>query len=94
MRELGEETGLPWQSAVSPVALDAVAVDIDVHAIPAQPAKGEPAHWHADFRFAYWVREPAITLQVEEVTAFAWRPPADLPTPRLAGSVAAVSAAG
>ncbi|UBU14270.1 NUDIX hydrolase [Nonomuraea gerenzanensis] len=90
LRELEEETGLPWRHAVSPPAPDLIPVDIDVHYIPANPSKGESAHLHADFRFGFRVQPSAITIQAEEVTAFAWRPPTDLPTPRLAASVAAV----
>jgi 8-oxo-dGTP pyrophosphatase MutT (NUDIX family) len=83
LRELEEEAGLPWQHAVSPPTLDVIPVDIDVHEIPANPGKGEPAHVHADFRFAFWVKETTIIIQPEEVTAYAWRPVSDLPTPRL-----------
>ena len=90
LRELEEETGIPWQHAVSPPAHDVAPVDIDVHEIPANAAKGEPAHWHADFRYAFWVKDTPITLQLEEVTAAAWRGPADLPTARLTASVAAI----
>ncbi|WP_326644942.1 NUDIX domain-containing protein [Nonomuraea fuscirosea] len=90
LRELEEETGIPWQHAVSPPAHDVIPVDVDVHEIPANPAKPEPAHWHADFRFAFWVKDTPITLQTEEVTAFGWRSPADLPTVRLADSVGAI----
>ncbi|MGW5681565.1 NUDIX hydrolase [Nonomuraea sp. NPDC003754] len=91
LRELAEETGLPWQHVVprSPVH-NIIPVDIDVHEIPANPAKGEPAHFHADFRFAFWAKESSISIQPEEVVAFSWRPPADLPTARLAKSVAAI----
>lgn len=90
LRELEEETGLPWQHAVSPPAHDVIPVDVDVHEIPANPAKGEPAHWHADFRFAFWAKESTISIQPEEIVAFAWRASSDLPTPRLAASVAAI----
>ncbi|MEV0968529.1 NUDIX hydrolase [Microtetraspora glauca] len=90
LRELEEETGIPWQHAVSPPAHDVAPVDIDVHEIPANPAKDEPAHLHADFRFAFWVKDTTIALQVEEVAAFAWRPASELPTARLAASVAAI----
>ncbi|MGH3117792.1 MAG: NUDIX hydrolase, partial [Gaiellales bacterium] len=62
-------------------------VDIDVHAIPANPAKGEPAHWHADFRYAFWVKEPVIRLQLEEVDGYAWRPLTDAPTTKLANKI-------
>lgn len=90
LRELEEETGIPWQHAVSPPAHDVVPVDIDVHEIPANPAKDEPEHLHADFRYAFWTKDSQISIQLDEVTAFSWRSPADLPTPRLAAGVAAV----
>ena len=89
LRELEEETGIPWQQAVSPPALDTTPLDIDVHEIPANPAKGEPAHCHADFRFAFWVRDADVRVQLEEVTAFAWRDPSDLHTARLTEKVVA-----
>lgn len=47
VREAEEETGL----AVARLTDDAVPFDIDCHAIPANPRKGEPAHWHIDFRY-------------------------------------------
>ncbi|WP_211266875.1 NUDIX hydrolase [Nonomuraea candida] len=90
LRELEEETAIPWQHAVSPPTHDVIPVDIDVHEIPANAAKQEPAHLHADFRFAFWAKDSEISIQPDEVIAFAWRPPADLPTPRLAAGVAAV----
>ncbi|MEV4246945.1 NUDIX domain-containing protein [Streptosporangium canum] len=83
LRELEEETGIPWQHAVSPPAHDVVPLDVDVHEIPANPAKGEPQHLHADFRFAFWVKDTAVSIQVEEVSAFAWRDRSELPTARL-----------
>jgi 8-oxo-dGTP pyrophosphatase MutT (NUDIX family) len=89
LRELEEEAGICWQHALAPPAMDVVPVDIDVHEIPAAPAKGEPAHWHADFRFAVWTGSAEVELQVEEVTAFDWRDPGDLHTPRLIAKVAA-----
>jgi 8-oxo-dGTP pyrophosphatase MutT (NUDIX family) len=83
LRELEEETGIPWQVAVSPPAMDIVPADIDIHLIPANPAKGEPEHWHADFRYALWVKNPDVQLQLDEVTDYAWRSPAELQTARL-----------
>ncbi|MBA9001941.1 NUDIX hydrolase [Thermomonospora cellulosilytica] len=90
LRELAEETGISWQDAVAPPGDDITPLDIDVHAIPANPAKGEPEHWHADFRWVLRVREPKVVLQAEEVDGYAWRPRADAPTPRLAAKLAAL----
>jgi 8-oxo-dGTP pyrophosphatase MutT (NUDIX family) len=92
LRELAEETGIRWQQAVSPPDLDSIPLDIDVHHIPANPAKGEPAHWHADFRFAFWVTDPGVRLQIEEVSDYAWRQPSSLQTTRLAAKVARLAA--
>ncbi|WP_188187510.1 NUDIX hydrolase [Nonomuraea sp. SYSU D8015] len=83
LRELEEETGIPWQHAVSPPTHDVIPLDIDVHVIPANAAKGEPEHFHADFRFAFWAKDSDIRLQLEEVSDYAWRELSDLPTPRL-----------
>jgi hypothetical protein len=44
----------------------------------------------ARFRFAFWATDAQIAPQLEEVIAVAWRSPADLPTARLADSVAAI----
>ncbi|QVQ50588.1 NUDIX domain-containing protein [Spiractinospora alimapuensis] len=93
LRELEEETGIPWQRAVSPPAHDVVPVDIDIHTIPANPTKAEPEHLHFDFRYAHWVDNTDVRLQLEEVTDFAWRPPTDLPT-KLASKLAPVTPTG
>ncbi|GAA1004972.1 hypothetical protein Aple_035630 [Acrocarpospora pleiomorpha] len=90
LRELEEETGIPWQRAVSPPSSDVVPLDIDVHTIPANAGKGEPEHLHADFRFAFWVKPTVIELQLAEVVDYAWRPAEDLPTVRLSSAVAAL----
>ena len=83
LRELEEETGIGWQQAVSPLSTDPGPVDVDLHGIPASPGKDEPAHWHADFRYAFKVESPQIRLQLDEVSDYAWRRPSNLPTPRL-----------
>jgi 8-oxo-dGTP pyrophosphatase MutT (NUDIX family) len=89
LRELAEETGIPRHGAL-PVHDDnqqATPIDIDIHPIPANPDKGEPAHWHADFRYAFRVRASQVRLQAEEVDGYAWRPPTEAPTARLAAKL-------
>lgn len=50
MRELHEETGM--RGALNAWHLQhAHPLDIDAHPIPASPHRGEPAHWHYDFRY-------------------------------------------
>jgi 8-oxo-dGTP pyrophosphatase MutT (NUDIX family) len=70
VRELIEETGITLTaSPVSPLP-----VHIDVHPIPANPAKNEDAHQHIDFRYLFRAEgEQSVQLQAEEVSAWAWR---------------------
>jgi 8-oxo-dGTP pyrophosphatase MutT (NUDIX family) len=79
LREVAEETGVNTLSA-HPVFGSAIPLDIDSHPIPANPRKGEAAHWHHDY--AYLVIAPrdegSLTPQLDEVSGVAWRPVADL----------------
>jgi len=87
IRELAEETGI---DASQVVPLGGEPVDIDAHEIPANPAKGEPAHTHYDFRFPMRISEPdglhGVSLQLDEVTAYRWVRASDL-GPNLAEKV-------
>jgi hypothetical protein len=65
-----------------------IPLDIDIHAIPVNTAKSEPGHWHADFRYAFWVNAPQVDIQLAEVDGYAWRPRSDAPTPKLAAKIA------
>ncbi|MFS1298203.1 NUDIX hydrolase [Streptosporangium longisporum] len=80
LRELAEETGMP-AAAVTPAGDRPVHVDI--HPIPANPAKGEPNHRHIDFRFLLHTADAVGPLQTEEVTAAAWREVDDISDPVL-----------
>ncbi|MEV7157047.1 NUDIX domain-containing protein [Streptomyces misionensis] len=75
LREVCEETGLrPGDLCLTPQFLGA-PIDIDVHDIDANPAKGEGAHQHFDFRFAFYLvpeQHPPLALQDEEVTGARW----------------------
>lgn len=70
LRELAEETGISGDQVE---AADGVPLHIDVHAIPANDAKGEPEHLHFDFRFLFRTTADAVELQEEEVTAYSWQ---------------------
>lgn len=70
LRELAEETGIP-AATVTPAGDR--PIHIDIHPIPANPAKGEPDHRHIDFRFLLRTANTVGRLQAEEVTAAAWR---------------------
>lgn len=72
LRELVEETGI----AASVAPLSPRPVHIDVHDIPANEAKGEPAHRHADVRYLFRTTgHVEVTLQEEEVSEWEWRSP-------------------
>jgi 8-oxo-dGTP pyrophosphatase MutT (NUDIX family) len=78
-REVAEETGItalePFAGGSPPI----VPLDIDTHAIPARPAKGEDAHRHHDFAYlAVAASCDGLAPQVEEVLAVRWLPLADL----------------
>jgi 8-oxo-dGTP pyrophosphatase MutT (NUDIX family) len=64
LRELAEETGIN-PGLVTPVS--PVPLHIDVHPIPANPAKDEPEHQHFDFRFLFRAGADVAALQAKEV---------------------------
>ena len=83
-REAIEETGLVTTDPRATPDVRPVPVDIDVHPIPANDEKGEPDHYHADFRYVVDVADGAIELQADEVTDWRWADPAQISNPRLA----------
>jgi 8-oxo-dGTP pyrophosphatase MutT (NUDIX family) len=75
-REVEEETGIPLDRLT---LVDDIPVDVDVHPIPANDARGEPEHEHFDLRFVFTVPDgAAVRLQAEEVHDFAWLPLAEI----------------
>lgn len=69
-REVVEETGI---AAGSLALVDPVPLDIAVHAIPANPAKGEGPHLHFDLRYGFTCpADPPTRPQADEVDAVAW----------------------
>jgi 8-oxo-dGTP pyrophosphatase MutT (NUDIX family) len=76
-RELREETGL-GDGQVTLLGDPALPLAIDAHRIPANPAKGEPEHWHFDFRYAFRLDGTSdsaeVELQLEEVSDHRWIP--------------------
>ncbi|MFF3767342.1 NUDIX domain-containing protein [Streptomyces sp. NPDC001922] len=97
LREVCEEAGIrPGDLCLTPQFLGA-PIDIDVHDIDANPAKGEPAHQHFDFRFAFYLtaeQPPPLALQDEEVSGAQWLPFADVRSPTLRAKLLAAEAKG
>lgn len=78
LKEAEEETGL---FDLAPIHQG--IFDVDVHAIPARPAKGsrgaEPAHFHYDVRFAFRAPEGASLTLSDESHAVRWVAREDVP---------------
>jgi len=70
-REAIEETGI---GALTPIETDGALLDIDSHAIPANPSRNEPAHIHHDLRYGFWGDESSrLAANAAEVRAARWR---------------------
>ncbi len=76
-REVAEETGLSpndyeWMSDRSGLRI----FDLDTHAIPACPEKGEGEHYHHDVRFFLRLQHAARRVQLDsrETIGFRWVP--------------------
>lgn len=74
-REVFEETGVedivlhPWCIEHN------LPLDIDTHAVPANPAKGEGPHFHHDFRYLAIARNVGeLVAQEAEVDGVRWAP--------------------
>ncbi|MDT7514516.1 NUDIX hydrolase [Rhodoferax mekongensis] len=71
-REVEEETGVQVCGAQDQT-LDAPLIDIDSHAIPANPGKGEGVHVHHDFLYLFRGDATApLSPQWEEVQGVRW----------------------
>lgn len=75
LRALQQETGIRPDAVVPWPGLDGLPLDISVHEIDADPARGEPARQHYDLRFCFRLRDdPVIVFQAEDVSGWQWRP--------------------
>ncbi|MFT5290910.1 MAG: 8-oxo-dGTP pyrophosphatase MutT (NUDIX family) [Planctomycetota bacterium] len=76
LREAIEESG------IADLKIDPRPVDLDVHSIPARPAKGarpaEPEHLHLDVRFLVYAPLEAKLVISEESKDLAWVHPEEL----------------
>lgn len=85
VREVHEETGIPAAQLCHTTAFCHDPADIDVHPVDSNPAKGEAAHCHYDFRFVFHLvpKVAETTVQAEEVSATAWLPLDQVTSPTL-----------
>ncbi|MFC8125945.1 NUDIX domain-containing protein [Streptomyces sp. NPDC057302] len=95
VREACEAAGLrPGDLCLTSQFLDE-PIEVDVHDIDANPAKGEPAHQHVDVRFAFYLtaeQPPVLALQDEKVTGAEWLSYADVRSPTLRAKLLAAEA--
>lgn len=73
---------LPWQAALRETLEETGVVgsllypqifDIDIHAIPANPRKGEPNHHHIDIRYLVAANsEDTVTINEQECHGYEW----------------------
>ncbi|WP_371589206.1 NUDIX domain-containing protein [Streptomyces virginiae] len=86
LRELAEEAGIPAGALTLAPQTLGTPIDINVHAIDANPDKGEPPHQHYDIRYAFYLADedrPQIVLQDQEVSGAQWVPIAAITSPTL-----------
>lgn len=76
LREAREESGLTDLAFDERLRLQdgsPALLDVDVHAIPASPERGEPAHDHLDLRFLMSTRSPhELVINPRESRALEW----------------------
>jgi len=71
LREIREETGL--EASRTPLAPADAPLHVDTHRIPANPNKGEPAHWHYDCIYLFAAPQDAVRIDPDEASGYCWR---------------------
>lgn len=74
-REIEEETGLKRNEITLHAAVphkNEVPFDIDTHHIPKNDKKGEPAHYHHDFRYLYTTKNINVEFDPSESNNYKW----------------------
>jgi ADP-ribose pyrophosphatase YjhB (NUDIX family) len=78
-REIAEETGIAALRYLPAHPDPALPFDIDSHYIPPNARKGEPEHWHHDFRYLFVCEEDTPPVaNAAEVANARWVPLAQL----------------
>ncbi|WP_282204588.1 NUDIX hydrolase [Kitasatospora fiedleri] len=94
IREVEAETGIPAGALrLAPQLLDA-PVDIQADDIDPEPAQGEVAHRHYDFRFVLHLTDDGTPPRTAEVAGFEWRPLAEVAPPELHAKLLAAGLTG
>ena len=75
LREAEEESGI---AGITPV--DGRIVDLDVHPVPANPRRGEPAHLHFDVRFLLRAPAGGVFRASDESHELRWFTPEEMAT--------------
>jgi 8-oxo-dGTP pyrophosphatase MutT (NUDIX family) len=91
LRELAEECGIKAVDVEQLGGERSLPIHIEVHPIPANGSRAEPAHRHFDFRYAF--RAPAeIPVQIGyEASAHRWQPLDALDEPVIAARLGRAS---
>jgi 8-oxo-dGTP pyrophosphatase MutT (NUDIX family) len=71
-RELAEECGIYDATLVARRFHRPVPLDIDIHNIPESTSKGEPSHYHCDFRYLYVCKFLKITPVYNDLMQTVW----------------------
>lgn len=71
-REAEEETGIQIAEQLAPFADRRIPLDIETQRIPARADKGEPEHYHHDFRYVFLAASEQLAPLVAEVHSAAW----------------------
>lgn len=87
-REVQEETGVRLARVCPLPGYDElIPVHIDSHQVPARPHKGEPSHWHHDFRYVFVAANERLHHQAAEVSDAIWVPLDDPRTQAVANTL-------
>lgn len=73
LREAEEESGIGHLTPVQ-----AFPIDLDIHLIPANPKRGEPAHFHYDVRFLLRAPREAVPRLSDESKELRWFTPDEM----------------
>ena len=83
LREVEEEVSISRKYVVQAFDRDA-PIDINCHSIPRNETKGEPRHFHWDFRYVFFTNRILVHCNRDEIQAAAWRGIGEMNAPIMA----------